>query len=186
MSTRSSISLLQLNGTVSSLYSHSDGYLSYNGAILYEHYSDVNKIKQLISFGDISSLGPLVEPPLGVPHSFEYTERAKGVTTFYGRDRGETGVDARQYKDFEEYKKDGDFQEYDYIFKEKNNTWYLYNTETKKTTKLRSLLVKELKNSPELKEMVDRLEKIEAILKDKKQLDENIPNKTDSLKKIKV
>ena len=186
MATRSTVSILTLDGKLSSIYGHSDGNVSWNGAILFEHYRDVNKVKELISFGDMSSLAPLVSPPPGVPHSFEYKDRAEGVTTFYGRDRGETGVDARQYKDFEEYKKDGDFQEYDYVFKEKNNTWYLYSTETEKLQKLRSLLVKEQKNSPEIKEVLSRVALIELIQKEKKQLDENISNKKEKVNKIKV
>lgn len=56
MSTNSSISMLNDDGTVTSIYCHWDGYLSYNGRILYDHYNDKEKVKQLIALGSLSSL----------------------------------------------------------------------------------------------------------------------------------
>lgn len=93
MGTRSTISMLNKEGEVLSAYCHWDGYLSHNGKILQEHYSSAQKVKELLSFGQISSLGEAVSPSNGVKHSFD--ERVEGVTVFYGRDRGETGVESK-------------------------------------------------------------------------------------------
>ena len=48
MSTRSTIAIELADGTVKQVYCHSDGYLSYNGRILFEHYSDPAKLEELI------------------------------------------------------------------------------------------------------------------------------------------
>jgi len=57
MSTRSRIGMIMEDGTVHSVYCHCDGYPSYNGRILKEYYNTSEKVKELISLGDISSLG---------------------------------------------------------------------------------------------------------------------------------
>jgi len=84
MSTRSFIARKTDTG-YEGVYCHWDGYPEHNGAVLQTHYSDPGKIAYLLSFGDISSLGP----EIGSDHSFD--DRPEGATTFYGRDRGETG-----------------------------------------------------------------------------------------------
>ena len=103
MGTRSTIALEFADGTVEQVYCHWDGYLSHNGKILAEHYSDPFKLRDLIDMGDISSLGKVI----GKKHPFSpaYNEtnlmkkakieaeyeiaRQEGYTTFYTRDRGE-------------------------------------------------------------------------------------------------
>lgn len=186
MSTRSTVALLSLDGTVTHAYCHSDGYLSYNGVLLYEHYRDVNKVKQHLSFGSASSLAENVSPPHGVEHSFDYNKRAPNVTTFYGRDRGETEQEATVHKNLDDYKTNGDFQEYDYIFKEKNSTWYLYHPNTQKFQKLKTALKKEVKNSPKIQDVLERVEVIENIVKEKAELDKATPKKTTVKKEVKI
>lgn len=61
MSTRSRIAYLESDGTIHSVYCHCDGYLSHNGIILEHYYKNFNKVKELISLGDISSLGITTE-----------------------------------------------------------------------------------------------------------------------------
>lgn len=78
------------------VYCHSDGYPSYNGKILFENYKDRAKVEKLISLGDLSSLGERIEPTEGSGHNFEYSQREPGVCVFYNRDRGETGVEAKE------------------------------------------------------------------------------------------
>ncbi|MBV7326734.1 hypothetical protein KFU94_00450 [Chloroflexi bacterium TSY] len=65
------------------VYCHWDGYVSHNGRILKEHYSERKKLAKLIAGGDISSLGP----DIGSKHDFD--ARPEGETTFYHRDRSE-------------------------------------------------------------------------------------------------
>ena len=64
MSTRSRIGILNDDGTVDSIYCHFDGYISNNGKILQEHYTDPAKMAELIALGDISSLAA----EIGVQH----------------------------------------------------------------------------------------------------------------------
>ena len=113
MATRSTIALEYADGTVQQVYCHWDGYLDNNGKILQEHYLDPFKVAGLIKLGDISSLGP----GLGEKHDFN-SAASYADTTFYGRDRGETGTQARKFKDYADYRKRGQFEEYNYILRQ--------------------------------------------------------------------
>lgn len=128
MATRSTIAIEYADGTVAQVYCHWDGYLSNNGVILYQNYSDADKLQQLIELGDISSL----RPEIGVAHPFSKFESTEpydealyeNMTTFYGRDRGETGVGAKRFKDFADYKRNHQYEEYEYILRNDGN-WYV-------------------------------------------------------------
>jgi hypothetical protein len=111
MGTRSTIALEFADGTVQQVYCHWDGYLDHNGRILQDHYSDPFKLRDLIDLGDMSSLAPNI----GTQHSFE--KAPEGECTFYGRDRNESGCGARKFKDFEDYKKNHQYEEYEYILR---------------------------------------------------------------------
>lgn len=95
MSTRSLICKEQPDGSYYGIYCHSDGYLTYNGAMLVDHYSDAKKVDELLSFGDMAVLKQKTVPDPTRPHSFDYNERQDDVSVFYGRDRGETNTEAR-------------------------------------------------------------------------------------------
>ena len=120
MATRSTIALEFADGTVQQVYCHWDGYLDNNGVILRDHYTDPFKLQRLIDLGDISSLGE----DIGDKHDFD--ERDAG-TTFYMRDRGETDCYARKFKDFQEYTREAQFEEYDYILRQVNGKaqWFV-------------------------------------------------------------
>lgn len=129
MATRSTIALEYADGTVEQVYCHWDGYLEHNGQILYKNYQDPFKLRELIDLGDVSSLGINI----GRKHAFspfegdkaDYeTAQAEGCTTFYGRDRGETGVGAKKFKDFEDYKANHQYEEYEYILRTDGH-WYV-------------------------------------------------------------
>ncbi len=132
MATRSTIALEYADGTVDQIYCHWDGYLDNNGAILRDHYSDPFKLQQLIELGDISSLRPEigVEHPfssIGTMDSAEYDRLYGNMTTFYGRDRGETGVGPKRFKDFQEYAREHQREEYEYILRNVNGKaqWFV-------------------------------------------------------------
>lgn len=135
MATRSSIAFVGKDGKVKSSYCHWDGYVSNNGVILLVHYQEPEKVKDLMSFGDISSLKKLVFPSNGGTHSYDAPEN--NVTVFYGRDRGEDSQ-GNEFYSFEDYKKNNNFQEYDYVYFEKKNRWYIYNPNKDKLTTLSS------------------------------------------------
>ena len=130
MATRSTIAIELTDGTVKQVYSHWDGYLSWNGRLLLENYSDPKVLEDLINLGDISSLRETV----GEQHPFDYMyagidyDQYKDLygkmTTFYGRDRGEDNTSARTFPNFEMYRLSGDKQEYDYILRN-DGQWYV-------------------------------------------------------------
>ena len=141
MGTRSTIALEFADGTVEQVYCHWDGYLAHNGKILQEHYSDPFKLRDLIDLGDLSSLGR----NLGNGHPFSKfglkeedpdfdqmialckQAEEEGWTTFYGRDRGETGADKKSFVDFQDYLAHHQYEEYDYILRNVNGkaTWFV-------------------------------------------------------------
>jgi len=94
MATCSAIGI-EIDGKIIAVHCHWDGYLENNGEILFKHYQNPEKILKLVSFGNMSSLGSDVEPAAGVSHSFD--KKAENVTVYYGRDRGEDGVESRTF-----------------------------------------------------------------------------------------
>jgi hypothetical protein len=130
MATRGTIAMVRNDGMVIQVYSHWDNYLENNGDLLIKYYNTADKVEELLSYGNISSLGKVI----GEKHPFdtydlsklsaedlELAERAKREewTLYYGRDRGEDGTQARVFKDVEAYEKAGDsggFEEYNYLF----------------------------------------------------------------------
>lgn len=112
MATRSTIAVELEDGSIRAVYCHWDGYLSYNGKLLMEHYNSQALAEAITTLGDISSLGERIEP--NGPHDFDNAE--EGCTVFYGRDRGETNVHPRTFKDYDDYIKNLNRQEYNYLY----------------------------------------------------------------------
>jgi hypothetical protein len=134
MATRSTIALEYADGTVDQIYCHWDGYLDNNGALLLAHYKDPFKVQQLMDLGDMSSLGPNIGeahefdcPPeikYGSPEYKTWSDAKQQVCTFYGRDRGETNCKARRFRDYADYRKNAQFEEYNYCLR-KDGNWYV-------------------------------------------------------------
>ena len=122
MGTRSTIAIEYENGFVAQIYCHWDGYLSHNGKILLEHYTEVPKIAELINLGDLSVL----DKEIGVKVDFDDPSSIpNGQCISYKRDRGDSDTGASYFNSFEEYEKDHDYQEYEYIFRQSTNTWFV-------------------------------------------------------------
>lgn len=96
MATRSTIAIRNADTTVTGIYCHWDGYLSYNGKVLVENYTTEAAVRELIALGDLSSLGERI----GSKHDFDNAPRDE--CNAYGRDRGETGVDATTFGSWRE------------------------------------------------------------------------------------
>ncbi len=146
MATRSTISIREVDNTVRTIYSHWDGYPSHNGKLLLEHYTDVDKIRELISLGDISVLdkelhpigegyinkwegGEYVRVRTDKPHSFD--QRWDGVCLFYKRDRNEPKYDNMlPYRIYKRFPDEG--EEYDYMFDVKQGKWLVRNVRHKR------------------------------------------------------
>mgnify|MGYP000461548536 CR=1 FL=1 len=95
MSTRSRIGVTNPDGSVTSVYCHSDGYPEAPHGVgykLWAYYQEPAKIAELIALGDLSALYEHISPPEGVDHSFEMP--APNVVKAYARDRGEKDVAA--------------------------------------------------------------------------------------------
>jgi hypothetical protein len=133
MATRSTIALEFADGTVGQVYCHWDGYLEHNGVLLQKNYTNPFILRDLIDLGDVSSLGEII----GTKHPFsqfdttmpkdEYENLYGNMTTFYGRDRGESGIKARYFKDFADYKANFQGEEFDYILRQVDGvaTWFV-------------------------------------------------------------
>ena len=133
MATRSTIALEFADGTVQQVYCHWDGYLSNNGVLLRDHYTNPFILRDLIDLGDISSL----KPTIGTKHAFSqfevpmdgeaYDKLYGNMTTFYGRDRGEAGCEWQVAHTFEEFldQADGCGAEFYYVMKD--GVWYVGN-----------------------------------------------------------
>lgn len=117
MGTRSTIALEFADGSVQQVYCHWDGYLSHNGRILMDSYSDPFKLRDLIDLGDLSSLADNI----GTKHDFDARDAG---TTFYGRDRGETGTMARKFTNFQYFLDNSQEEEYNYILRT-DGKWYV-------------------------------------------------------------
>lgn len=118
MSTRSYIAMKTGENTYKAVYCHYDGYLAYNGAMLLEYYNTKERVEELISLGNISSLREKITPEKGSTHSFDKPD--KDVTVFYGKDRGEKGQEAFTCTE-EELKDPTSWIEYIYVFD--NGKW---------------------------------------------------------------
>lgn len=123
MSTRSYILKENDDGTYIGVYCHHDGYLTYNGAMLLDHYNSRERVDNLLSMGNISVLNEKIEPYPGTPHNFE--SRQEDVSLFYKRDGySKDNEDARivNLKDLDD---PASWIEYCYIFS-KDNKWHYF------------------------------------------------------------
>lgn len=116
MATRSTISITKADGTIQSIYCHFDGYPEGVGKVLKEHYTNVEKIEQLIELGSISSLDKECYKPEN--HTFEHP--VDGFTVAYHRDRNEPWdrVKPEKFGNFESFRVSADWQEYNYLYKD--------------------------------------------------------------------
>lgn len=112
MATRGTIAVQLADGTIREVYCHWDSYLEHNGQILRRWYNSQALAELVTSQGDISSLDRAYEPTEA--HSFNAPQ--DGVTTLYGRDRGDADAKPRLHPDFETYQTQGCGQEFNYLY----------------------------------------------------------------------
>jgi len=133
MGTRSRIGVMH-GDKVKSIYCHWDGYLEFNGAILQEHY-DSAKANHLVALGDLSSL----RANIGEKHAFSQFELpadeveafkvlTEDMCTFYGRDRGEKGVEFKVAQTFAEFLDQCDNCGAEYYYIMRDGVWYCGDT----------------------------------------------------------
>lgn len=126
-----SISIMNVDGSLDTIYNHWCGNLSYLGILLVIHYTSPDKVRQLIDLGNVSSVDRRVNPTTS-KHSLYNPE--SGVTVAYGRDCGATKQEAIHFDNFEDYCKSNMIQEYNYIYN--LGQWFIYkvNNEKKPTS----------------------------------------------------
>jgi hypothetical protein len=131
MGTRSRIGVMH-GDKVKSIYCHWDGYLDGVGNTLLKHY-DSAKANNLVALGDMSSL----RADIGEKHAFskfdpvtniEHREHNDEWCTFYGRDRGEKGVEFKVSQTTEEFMEQCDLCGAEYYYIMKDGVWYCGDT----------------------------------------------------------
>ena len=120
MSTHSKILKRQFDGSIKAIYCHYDGYLSNNGILLLKHYSDINKVSELIELGDISQLSNNVRAEDDSEHSFDNPQ--EGIVVAYHRDRKEELI-IEEYSNLDDFIMQGNKEEYNYYFDGEN--WFV-------------------------------------------------------------
>lgn len=114
------------SSTFKSIYCHWDGYPKNNYRILFQHYQDLEKVKELIALGDISCLGE----EIGEKHDFEKHSEHENWVSAYHRDRGEPmkDVKAKISASLEDLgdRAEKAWAEFVYVFNSKTGKWTAY------------------------------------------------------------
>lgn len=126
MSTRSAIIIKRSAHNFAGIYCHNNGYPSWNGRILRDHYTDLAKLTQLVKLGDISVLAENVNPPKGKKQKFDYDKQISGVVVAYARDRGETGTEFKITQTLKQMRALIEHV-YAYVFDVETGEWTVYD-----------------------------------------------------------
>lgn len=119
MATRSRIGIINKGEVVAdTVYCHWDGSPQYVGWILKLYYTNPEKIKELVSGGDLSSIGEFI----GEKHDFDKRNEHKDWCTYYKRDRDEEGVESQWLEPSKFWGDSG--EEYNYLYKVETGKWY--------------------------------------------------------------
>ena len=116
MATRARIGLELKDGSYISSYQHWDGYPGGLGYTLIDHWENYDKIEEAIELGNASSWRYMVGQKI------DFDDRSNPLhevqNCYYGRDRGETGTEARTFKTIAEWVESmaGSWCEYFYLF----------------------------------------------------------------------
>jgi hypothetical protein len=101
MSTNAMIGMKIPDGSVHATYLHNDGYVLHAGYTLATFYATAEKVRALLSLGDLSAIAERLAPAPNEPHTF--AAPAPNVTVTYHRDRGEALRPTKRYTSPEAY-----------------------------------------------------------------------------------
>ena len=118
MATRSYIGVRNTDASVDYIYCHFDGYPDHNGKILTEHYSNINRVNELLNLGDLSVLGQFIGEKM------DFDKRIQDTCLAYGRDRGESNVGKKNAG----YDKLITNQDVDYVYIFDGDYWECHST----------------------------------------------------------
>jgi hypothetical protein len=119
MATRSYIGVRNTDASVDYIYCHFDGYPEGAGATLTEFYTNSNRVNELMKLGDLSVLGQFI----GEKQDFD--KRVRDYCLAYGRDRGESNVEAKK-GDYSKLIRD---QNVDYVYIFDGDYWECFDTD---------------------------------------------------------
>lgn len=118
MSTRSYIGIINRDNSVETIYCHFDGYPSWNGKLLLNHWNTEDRVRELLKLGNLSRLGREV----GEKHPFDKHDYESGWCRAYGRDHGETDQEATKHTTVADACRYCD-EDYSYLFIVAENRW---------------------------------------------------------------
>lgn len=110
------------NNTYRMIYVHYDGYISYMGNLLLNHY-DENKLRAALELGNANYLGetlnPLPKPKFSLfwPPKFQST---RGFSEFYHRDLNKLWEHNKPF----ETSAENDLFQYGHVYVMENGVWY--------------------------------------------------------------
>ena len=122
MSTHSFIGIESESGKIAGVYCHYDGYLEGVGDTLKNHYTNPDKIHELIGLGSLSILGE----EIGEKQDFSDSEKSRAGqwTLAYHRDRGEELV----IEEFDSMYSIDNKGGYEYLYVYTNMGFWMYKT----------------------------------------------------------
>lgn len=118
MSTHAAIIIKEPNGQSKGIYCHFDGYPEHFKPILLKHYKSPEKVKELISLGDLSSL----DKNIGEKQKFDSPTEDSCVA--YHRDRDEDLVIAGPFSSWKTVAQNIDHSGHIYVYKVAEETWF--------------------------------------------------------------
>ena len=119
MSTRSRIGILNQDGSIESVYHHSDGYPEWLGVVLKNKYSDSVKVRDLMELGDISCIH--------TRRTWEGKELEKpAIKTYNQRGEHTQAMDHEDLIDFVMH--DPSMIEFSYLWNTDLNEWKCYKS----------------------------------------------------------
>ncbi len=126
MATRSRIAIALKDGSFESVYCHFDGYPEGVGKTLLEHWTELEKIDELIGLGNISILGE----EIGDKHPFNAhnsSEQYSKMTLFYGRDREEKNIECWSDPSYQALVERSHNCGAEYLYVFQNDRWHIAN-----------------------------------------------------------
>lgn len=131
MSTRGHVAIKE-NGKYKYIYNHYDSCIDKLGIILYKHYQNVNKVKELILLGNTLSIGASVEEggsKTYQEHLKELPDKMGTVANFRDVNRWEDYNEHYEWEDEKpietEYLSEVMGRDFTYIFDVEDNKWYV-------------------------------------------------------------
>lgn len=135
MSTNSTITIKHGENDYESVYCHWDGYVGWNGQLLFTFYNTAEKAQELINHGDMSALGMNIGEKIdGL--AFDNRRITNFQCEFYERDRGEA-KEIRHLKSLADVPE----QEFNYLFDEQEGVWYVYDENMENKQLLKDALI---------------------------------------------